>query len=1068
VGIRERWVGAWKRRNAAREARRSGQPQQPAPSVGSALYTNSTNGSTNGNGNGNGSSSDNGSNPQAARMNGGDNQTPPLYTARSYEENPQPQSSPLNLDTPVDIVQSSQPAPSAQPAHPAQLSPIASRLTSPPAQATDNGPSPFPQRLQRTDPNTLVHLPADETKRRNSGDRSDSSQENGVADHSDNTSDDGSGADARTPTAVVGAARAKKGTGLGLALAASLIESLGGYIALSDQASDNRTHFLVLLPVMMKDKANASHDLEQRNAGSTISPGQTAATASVAAGTTALEGQTPFTTRAEASQFDGVEQQPLPPAHTIRASAAAISRSAEESKADSVERRASQRSSRNRGLYPASPRTESVLRDVGVAASTKGISDERKAEANAAARRRRKRKQQARADADAGGSMEATPMGSPQASPVADEEGVAMVTVPGALPTSPHAAEVGGPHPQLPLIGRRTSGADSLLRINTPLVGTAPAAGAFAIQPQPSRNRRSTSDITSDEEEALERAISQQEAAAAAVAASSAGSASATSLSDYSRAALVRSHRLTASGRGTAAVLTSVPADSTVPVLVAPSAVDHLTVPPDPLVLGTPSGSPSSGLPKAVVMTPSQPELKPVAEGYEGETDESETDTGDGDDDDEAPVGKPATEMLRWLPRPLPPVVPPLPLSGPGVAAPPITPGAGVLATPPIRVTGARAALAAYSSTSSGSSALSIESSVHPSVTIPVAKAPSVQTAVTATSSSVAGNRGVSFAPDTASVTAGTASTSGPSSGLSAAGAGGRGAARAGAGGLSAAAPGSVSGGMTPFIPICHALVVDDDSTNRRIAKRMLEKIRVTSDVLDDGDMTAAALERTGQIQPLPPGPSQPPVPSTGLMTPPRPYDFILMDIIMIRSLGYHVCHDLKTNRGLVDVPIYAMTANVASSDIQRYRQSGMEHFVVAKPFDLNTLQTVVDQVLAKKRAASRPAFGQPPARSAADLAPTAASAARTGTVEPSLADAASGSTASVDSESYRHHGAPSPHTIQRQRSRRRNSKEGGPLPASRLAASGISSEGRSLSTGSSGSSGQVGGTDESTKSQHV
>lgn len=82
---------------------------------------------------------------------------------------------------------------------------------------------------------------------------------------------------------------------------------------------------------------------------------------------------------------------------------------------------------------------------------------------------------------------------------------------------------------------------------------------------------------------------------------------------------------------------------------------------------------------------------------------------------------------------------------------------------------------------------------------------------------------------------------------------------------------------------------------------------------MQDGDQVAGALSQTY-----------------------RPFDAIILDILMHRSDGAEVCQKLRESKG-VQGPIIAMTSQTESRDIQRYYSMGFD-VVLSKPFTRDSL----------------------------------------------------------------------------------------------------------------------------------
>jgi CheY-like chemotaxis protein len=70
-----------------------------------------------------------------------------------------------------------------------------------------------------------------------------------------------------------------------------------------------------------------------------------------------------------------------------------------------------------------------------------------------------------------------------------------------------------------------------------------------------------------------------------------------------------------------------------------------------------------------------------------------------------------------------------------------------------------------------------------------------------------------------------------------------------------------------------------------------------------------------------------------------QPYDFdvVLMDVQMPVLDGYQATRRIRTELGLVDLPIIALTAGALSSERQQAVEAGMDDFII-KPFDARTL----------------------------------------------------------------------------------------------------------------------------------
>ena len=80
----------------------------------------------------------------------------------------------------------------------------------------------------------------------------------------------------------------------------------------------------------------------------------------------------------------------------------------------------------------------------------------------------------------------------------------------------------------------------------------------------------------------------------------------------------------------------------------------------------------------------------------------------------------------------------------------------------------------------------------------------------------------------------------------------------------------------------------------------------------------------------------------------PGTYDVVLMDIRMPVMMGYEAAERIRLlDRPDAGLPIFAMTADAFSEDIQRSREAGMnEH--IAKPIDVDRLMMLLKKYLKK------------------------------------------------------------------------------------------------------------------------
>lgn len=126
--------------------------------------------------------------------------------------------------------------------------------------------------------------------------------------------------------------------------------------------------------------------------------------------------------------------------------------------------------------------------------------------------------------------------------------------------------------------------------------------------------------------------------------------------------------------------------------------------------------------------------------------------------------------------------------------------------------------------------------------------------------------------------------------------------------------------GELPTGGLPRAIVVDDERSNRRIAKRYLQRMGFDVDTLEDGDQLIDALRAAR---------------SDGG----QEVSLVLLDIVMQRSNGVQVMRSVV--KAGFTVPTIAMTGNTAQQDVAVYRQSGFSG-VVGKPFGEELLSRVV------------------------------------------------------------------------------------------------------------------------------
>ena len=121
-------------------------------------------------------------------------------------------------------------------------------------------------------------------------------------------------------------------------------------------------------------------------------------------------------------------------------------------------------------------------------------------------------------------------------------------------------------------------------------------------------------------------------------------------------------------------------------------------------------------------------------------------------------------------------------------------------------------------------------------------------------------------------------------------------------------------------------LVVEDNLTNQRIVRELLEQAGLRVDVSGDGQQ---AVER-------------------GLAYPDScPWAAILMDVQMPVMDGYTATAEIRKEKRFGKLPIVAMTANVLPQERQRCYQAGMDDYL-SKPIDPEALLSTMRRMLWK------------------------------------------------------------------------------------------------------------------------
>jgi len=139
-------------------------------------------------------------------------------------------------------------------------------------------------------------------------------------------------------------------------------------------------------------------------------------------------------------------------------------------------------------------------------------------------------------------------------------------------------------------------------------------------------------------------------------------------------------------------------------------------------------------------------------------------------------------------------------------------------------------------------------------------------------------------------------------------------------------APGALPGQtLAPTAPVLsgHILIVDDNATNRMVARTLVELFGCTCELAEDGVEALAALDRA-------------------------PFDAVLMDIRMPRLDGVAATRRIRALPApACFTPVIALTANADPEDVKVYQAAGMAG-VVDKPIKPDRLLHALSQALAR------------------------------------------------------------------------------------------------------------------------
>ena len=133
-------------------------------------------------------------------------------------------------------------------------------------------------------------------------------------------------------------------------------------------------------------------------------------------------------------------------------------------------------------------------------------------------------------------------------------------------------------------------------------------------------------------------------------------------------------------------------------------------------------------------------------------------------------------------------------------------------------------------------------------------------------------------------------------------------------------------------------LIADDESGNLEIAMIACRAAGYSVQAAGDGEEVLAALRESG------------------------PFDLLLLDVQMPRLDGLALTRRLRESREFAALPIIGVTGLAWPQQLAACRQAGMDA-VQAKPYRIQALRALIDEVLERTRLRAQPETGPEPPR---------------------------------------------------------------------------------------------------------